>query len=98
MNRYHDFANSVGPWGTTPLPVPTIPTTNAKSVLSQLLLLLDALILQQTLKLLRNNLFGRNLKVSRSLIQCLLRPLWLGKSEQLFLIASGPNWLHILVL
>jgi hypothetical protein len=57
--------------------VPTIPATNAKSVLSLLLLLLDALTLQQTLKLLRNNLFGRNLKVSRSLIQCLLRLLWL---------------------
>jgi hypothetical protein len=91
MNHYHDFANSAGPWGTTPLLVPTIQATNRKNMLSQLLLFLDALILQQTLKLLKNNIFGRNLKVSRSLIQRLLRPLWVGKSEQIFLIASRPN-------
>jgi hypothetical protein len=98
MNRYHDSANNAGLWGTTPLLVPPIPATSAESGVSQLLLLLDALILQQRLKLLRNNLFGRNLKVSRSVIQCLLRLLWLGRSEQISLIASGPNWLHLLVL
>jgi hypothetical protein len=96
MNRYHDSVNSAGLWGTAPLLVPPIPATNAKSGVSQLLLLLDALILQQRLKLLRNNLFGRNLKVSRSLTQCLLRLLWLGRSKQISLIASGLNWLHLL--
>jgi hypothetical protein len=96
MNRYHDSANSAGLWGTAPLLVPPIPATNAKSGVSQLLLLLDALILQQRLKLLRNNLFGRNLKVSPSLTQCLLRLLWLGRSKQISLIASGLNWLHLL--
>jgi hypothetical protein len=98
MNRYLVFANSADLWGTAPLLVPPIPATSAESGVSQLLLLLDALILQQRLKLLRNNLFGRNLKVSRSVIQCLLRLLWLGRSDQISLIASGSNWLHLLVL
>jgi hypothetical protein len=91
MNHYHGFANSAGPGDTQLLLAPTNPATNAISTPRQLLLPLDVLALQLKLQLLRNNLLGKNLKVSQGLIQCLLRQLWLWKREQLVLGASGPN-------
>jgi hypothetical protein len=94
MNHCLGSASSAKHWVTPLLHAIKLSVTSAKRVLHHLLLPLDALIPQLTLKQLKNSQPGRKFKVNQQWTQWLLRQLWLLTRVQVVLYVSGKSWLY----